>query len=119
MKTNKKKNKPSKKIELLSEKDFALLATSTASAKVGISSTINDSHYTPQGDHPEDRIYRDKAYIQRLQTHIDEVYEALEGDLNLKEDQNWLFDYIYNEEDNIEFEDYLSKFKVQYDEIVK
>jgi predicted metal-dependent HD superfamily phosphohydrolase len=82
-------------------------------------STISDKHYTPQGDHPEDRIYRDKAYIKRLQQHIDEVYTALEKDLNLKENQNWLFDYIYNEDENFEFEDYLSKYKVEYKTLVK
>jgi hypothetical protein len=82
-------------------------------------SSINESHYTKFGEHPEDRIYRDREYIQRLQRHIDSVYELLKSDLRLQDDVDWLFDYIYNEDDNIEFEEYLAKFDVRYDELVK
>jgi hypothetical protein len=82
-------------------------------------STITESHYTKFGEHPEDRIYRDREYIQRLQRHIDSVYELLKSDLRLQDDIDWLFDYIYNEDENIEFEEYLAKFDVRYDELVK
>lgn len=82
-------------------------------------STITERHYTPQGDHPEDRIHRDREYIHRLQKHIDEVFDALEKDLGMKEDSNWLFDFIYNESRDLEFEDYLSEYKTLYKDIVR
>lgn len=84
-------------------------------------STITTEHYTKFNEHPEDRIFRDREYIQRLQRHIDSVYELLDNDLRLNEKgQDWLFDYIYNEEDtNVEFEEYLAKHDVRYDELVK
>ena len=83
-------------------------------------STITCTHYTVTGDHPEDRIYRDKEYIQRLQRHIDSVYELLAYDLRLNEKgQEWLFDFVYNEEENIEFEDFLAKYNVKYCDLVK
>jgi len=85
----------------------------------GFDSTIEKSHYTPQGEHPEDRIHRDREYIHRLRRHLDEVYDALERDLRIKEDENWLFDFIYNEDRLIEFEDYLDEYGVRYKDIVR
>jgi hypothetical protein len=124
---NKKKNKANKskstkKLKKLMEENTvftAVLPEDEALVTEGFDSTITDSHYTPLGEHPEDRIYRDREYIHRLQKHMDEIYVALEKDLNLKEENNWLFDYIYNEDENIEFEEYLNKYKVQYKDIVK
>ena len=83
-------------------------------------STINQSHYTKFNEHPEDRIFRDKEYIQRLQRHIDSVYESLATDLKLNEKgYDWLFDYVYNEDNkDIEFEEYLEKYSVKYEDIV-
>jgi hypothetical protein len=83
-------------------------------------SSINESHYTKLGEHPEDRIYRDKEYINRLQKHIDYVYEVLDKDLRLNEKgHDWLFDYVFNEDDkNIEFEEYLAKYNVKYADCV-
>ena len=79
-------------------------------------SSINQSHYTKFKEHPEDRIFRDREYIQRLQRQIDSVYELLDNDLRLNEKgQDWLFDYIFNEDSkDIEFEDYLKKCNVKY-----
>lgn len=83
-------------------------------------STILDKHYTPQGEHPEDRTYRDKDYIKRLHAHIDEVYEKLAKDLRFNEKgREWLFDYLYNEEDSIELEEYLMRRNIQYKDVVK
>lgn len=75
---------------------------------------------TCNGQHPEDAIYRDKEYINRLQEHIDSVYEFLAHDLRLNEQgRDWLFDYVYNEDDkSISFEEYLDKYNVTYDECV-
>ena len=84
-------------------------------------SSINQEHYTSFGEHPEDRIFRDREYIQRLQRHIDSVYELLDNDLRLNEKgQDWLFDYIFNSDDhNIEFEEYLEKYNVKYSDLVR
>lgn len=81
-------------------------------------STIDKSHYTTGGEHPEDRIYRDREYIHRTRLHLSEVYEALEKDLCVKPDENWLFDFVHNEDRNIEFEDYLGEFGMRYKDIV-
>jgi hypothetical protein len=84
-------------------------------------STINETHYTSFGEHPEDRIYRDREYIQRLQRHIDSVYDLLANDLRLNPTgHDWLFDFVYNSDDNnLEFEDYLAKHNVKYCDLVK
>jgi hypothetical protein len=80
---------------------------------------ITEQHYTNKNEHPEDRIFRDKEYINRLQKHIDEVFEGLSRDLRMiMEGKDYLFDYIFNEDDNdLEFEDYLNKLGHGYDEI--
>lgn len=80
---------------------------------------ITEEHYTTQNDHPEDRIFRDKEYINRLQNHIDEVYKQLSLDLRLNDEgREFLFDYLYNEDRDIEFEDYLNNLGYRYDEVV-
>lgn len=79
---------------------------------------ITEEHYTTQNDHPEDRIFRDKEYINRLQNHIDEVYKQLSLDLRLNDEgREFLFDYLYNEDREIEFEEYLNNLGYRYDEI--
>lgn len=79
---------------------------------------ITEQHYTRQNEHPEDRIFKDREYIKRLQKHIDEVYEELARDLRVNMDgKDYLFDYIFNEDDDIEFEDYLNKLGHRYDEL--
>lgn len=79
---------------------------------------ITEEYYTKQNDHPEDRIFRDKEYIKRLQMHIDSVYELLALDLRLNEEgKDLLFDYVYNEDKEIEFEEFLSNLGMRYDEI--
>jgi hypothetical protein len=84
-------------------------------------STINQNHYTQFNEHPEDRIFRDREYIQRLQRHIDSVYDLLANDLRLNQKgQDWLFDYVFNEDSNdIEFEEYLDKYNVKYSDLVR
>lgn len=80
---------------------------------------ITEQHYTRQNEHPEDRIFRDKEYINRLQKHIDEVYEELARDLRVNMDgKDYLFDYIFNEDDNdLEFEEYLNKHGKEYNRL--
>jgi hypothetical protein len=83
-------------------------------------SGINESHYTKNNEHPEDRIFRDREYIQRLQQHIDSIHELLANDLRLNQmGQDWLFDYVFNEDSkDVEFEEYLEKYKVRYKDCV-
>lgn len=80
---------------------------------------ITEEHYTTRrNEHPEDRIFRDKEYINRLQKHIDEVYEKLSLDLRLNDEgKEFLFDYLYNEDKGIEFEEYLNNLGYRYDEV--
>jgi hypothetical protein len=84
------------------------------------SSTITKEHYTHENQHPEDRIFKDREYIQRLQEHIDYVFEHLDHDLRLNDKgRDWLFDYIFNEDSkDIEFEEYLAKYNVKYKDCV-
>jgi hypothetical protein len=83
-------------------------------------SYITQEHYTSFGEHPEDRIFRDREYIQRLQRHIDSVYDLLANDLRLNQKgQDWLFDYVFNEiNKDVEFEEYLAKYNVKYEDCV-
>ena len=82
---------------------------------------ITEQHYTRLNEHPEDRIFRDKEYINRLQKHIDEVFERLSRDLRVNVDdalKDYLFDYIFNVDDkDLEFEDYLNKLGHRYDKL--
>jgi len=80
---------------------------------------ITEEHYTARkNEHPEDRIFRDKEYINRLQNHIDEVYKQLSLDLRLNDEgREFLFDYLYNEDREIEFEEYLDNLGYKYDQI--
>jgi len=82
---------------------------------------ITEQHYTNKNEHPEDRIFRDKEYINRLQKHIDEVFERLSRDLRVNVDdalKDYLFDYIFNVDDkDLEFEDYLNKLGHRYDKL--
>jgi hypothetical protein len=79
---------------------------------------ITEQHYTRQYEHPEDRIFKDKEYINRLQKHVDEVYEKLSQDLRLNErGKDLLFDYLYNCDEDIEFEDYVNRFGSEYEAI--
>jgi hypothetical protein len=79
---------------------------------------ITEKHYTKNGEHPEDRIFRDKEYIKRLHKHLDDIYNEACRDLRLNEEgKDLLFDYIYNEERDFEFEEYINDLGFRYDEI--
>lgn len=79
---------------------------------------ITEQHYTKLNEHPEDRIFKDREYIKRLYKHIDSVYNELSLDLRLNEEgKDLLFDYIYNEDKDIDFEEYLNNLGYRYDEI--
>ena len=79
---------------------------------------ITEKHYSRLNEHPEDRIFRDKEYIKRLYKHLDDIYNEACRDLRLTDEgKDLLFDYIYNEDKDIEFEEYLHNLGVRYDEI--
>lgn len=77
-------------------------------------------YYTPEGRHPEDAIYDTKRYINRLQGHVDSCFDLLAYDLGLNDrGKDWLFDYVYNEDHKLTFEEYLDKYDVRYDDCVE
>lgn len=76
--------------------------------------------YTPQGQHPEDRIYADKQYINRLQEHMSQVFQKLIKDLQIsKEGEELLFDFVFNEEEPMEFSDMLTNTGIAYSSLKK
>jgi hypothetical protein len=77
---------------------------------------ITEKHYTDKNEHPEDRIYNVKKFINELSNVQDYYFNQLLLDLNLNDDANdYLFDFIFNEgENNDGFEDYLLKFNKSY-----
>lgn len=80
---------------------------------------IIEKHYTVKGEHPVDRIFKDKEYINRLQNHIHEGFDELAKDLNLNEKgTQWVFDYVFNEDDSKDFEEYLDIYNLNYNDLV-
>ena len=77
-------------------------------------------YYTPEGQHPEDAIFSEKVYLDRLQKHIDTTFENLVERLNLTlVGRDWLFDYIFNQVHNETFEEYLNELGLNYAELVE
>ena len=80
---------------------------------------ITTEHYTANGQHPEDVIFAEKTYINRLQSHIDEAYNKLTTQLNLNEaGNNLLLDYVLNEDHTDSFEEFLAKLNVKYSDLI-
>lgn len=78
---------------------------------------MNKSHYTPEGEHPEDRIYNDKEFISRLTMVQNSIFEKLVADLGLnKRGDDLLFGYVFNEDSELSFSEYLEKFNLHYDD---
>lgn len=83
---------------------------------------MKKEHYTADGKHPDDEIYRVGEFIKELTKVKDTYFQKLVTDLRLnKKGEDWLFDYIYNcdELNVISFEEYLDRYKVKYDDLVK
>jgi len=75
--------------------------------------------YTPQGEHPEDRIFKDKTFINRLGEVQNTSFEKLVQDLNLNQDgSDLLFDYVYNEDHDLSFDEWLDKLGRSYQNLV-
>lgn len=78
---------------------------------------ITEKHYTDKNEHPEDRIFAVKNFINELENVQTFYYNQLLLDLNLNEEANdYLFDYVYNENGELSFEEYLNKLNKSYDE---
>lgn len=78
-----------------------------------------ESNYTPLGEHPEDRIFKDKEFINRLSEVQNSYFEKLSNDLKLSEEgSNLLFDYVYNEEHDLCFDEWLAKLGINYQSLV-
>jgi hypothetical protein len=58
--------------------------------------------------HPDDRIFATKEFISELSKVQDRYFKKLCRKLNLpKENEDYLFDYIFNEKDLVTFGEYL------------
>jgi predicted DNA-binding protein (UPF0278 family) len=57
--------------------------------------------YTPEGKHPEDAIYEVKEFFRKLQDVQEDYFQRLSKGLKLTEEgEEYLFDYIYNVNNN-------------------
>jgi hypothetical protein len=76
----------------------------------------NKEKYTPDKMHPEDAIYKAKTFIRELEKVQSLYFEKLVSDLNLNsEGEQWLFDYVYNSEDEYDgFDHYLDNHNKNY-----
>lgn len=77
---------------------------------------ITQKHYTDKNEHPEDRIYAVKKFVNELSNVQDFYFNQLLLELNLKDEVNdYLFDYIFNEDDKMEFDEYLETLGKSYE----
>jgi len=82
----------------------------------------NPKYYTKTGQHPDDAINRVKTFINELQKVQDKYFDDLVDDLKINEElNNWLFDYIFNEDSDIDlmFTEYLEDVNKKYEDFVK
>jgi len=78
---------------------------------------ITEKHYTSKSEHPEDKIYDVKKFINELSNVQDYYFNQLFLELNLNDKANdYLFDYIFNENDKLLFEEYLETLGEKYDD---
>lgn len=60
----------------------------------------------------EDLIFKTREFIRELSKVQDLYYESLKAELNLTADvEDFLFDYIYNWDEPVSFEEHLEKYK--------
>lgn len=68
--------------------------------------------------HPEDEIYRVKNFISELSKVQHSYFEELVKTLGLTaEGEDWLFDYVYNYNDPVTFEEYLETYGKSFGEM--
>ncbi len=69
--------------------------------------------------HPEDLIFEVKSFINKLSEVQEEKFEQMCRELGIVEQgKDWLFDYVYNCDDGICFDEYLEKYGVKYPECI-
>jgi len=78
---------------------------------------ITEKHYTNKNEHPEDKIYKVKSFINELSNVQDFYFNQLLIDLNLKDEiHDYLFDYLFNEDGSTTFSEYLEGLGKTYKE---
>lgn len=84
---------------------------------------MKPKYYTKSGNHPDDAINKVKIFINELQIVQEKYYAELINELNLKDDSldEWLFDYVYNEDPAIDlmFTEYMEDKGKKYEDFVK
>jgi hypothetical protein len=80
--------------------------------------------YTPEGKHPEDAIYEVKTFINKLQEVQEDYFQRLSKGLKLTEEgEEYLFDYIYNTNNEVDeiddFAHYLETLGRNYKDLIK
>jgi hypothetical protein len=80
--------------------------------------------YTPEGKHPEDAIYEVKEFFIKLLDVQEDYFQRLSNQLKLtKEGEEYLFDYIYNvNNENQQIDDfahYLETLNKKYKDLIK
>ena len=83
---------------------------------------MKPDYYTKTGQHPDDAINKIKVFINELQVVQEQYFKELVSELGIVgELDDRLFDYIYNEEPDIElmFTEYLENVNVRYEDFVK
>jgi hypothetical protein len=72
-----------------------------------------------QKEHPEDRIFKDREFLKRITKIENDLFDNLVKDLNLnRKGDEQLFDYVYNCDEEILFEEYLMKYKMKYADLL-
>jgi hypothetical protein len=80
--------------------------------------------YTPEGKHPEDAIYEVKEFVKKLQDVQEDYFQRLSKGLKLTEEgEEYLFDYIYNvnndDQEIDDFSHYLETLGKNYKNFIK
>lgn len=85
---------------------------------------MSNKTYTPKGKHPEDAIYEVKNFINKLQDVQEDYFQRLSKGLKLTEEgEEYLFDYIYNSNNEVDeiddFAHYLETLGKDYKNFIK
>jgi len=83
---------------------------------------MKPKYYTKTGHHPDDVITKVKTFINELQAVQENYFNGLIDELNLKDESlhDWIFDYVYNEDSNIDlmFTEHLENLGKDYNDFV-
>jgi len=82
---------------------------------------MNKNHYTKEGRHPEDVIYKEREFIREINNIVNKKFDKLVKDLGLDEaGADWLFDYVYNcDDETMSFDEFLNEGGLAYIDFVK